>query len=228
MQVFVKDGKCSESSRCESLVNCTTYRGSIIVREAIANNITTTLSATFPALREITGFLVVVYFRKPLKFTVFPNLAVIRGQEQIVHYSLVVYRTMLQRVGLPSLTVIKSGGVRFDHNSQMCYIKTVKWRSIVLDKGHTVENFGISLYKNNENCFDRCLGSQCIAPSGHESVRQQYCYGPGSKANPECQKCEYTEMVSLFQSKVNFASPVLEARRDVRLQVEVPSGAAAL
>ena len=190
--IWVKDGKCTESSHCDQLVNCTTFKGNIILREAIGSNIkiNTTIPATFPALLEITGYLVVVYFQKPLKVDVFPNLAVIRGKEQIVHYSLVFYRTSLERVGLPSLTVIKSGGVRFDHNSQMCYVKTVKWRAIVLEKEHTVENFGISLYKNNDNCYDKCLDNHCVAPSGHDSTRQQYCFGPGNATHLECQKCK--------------------------------------
>lgn len=195
MEIWITDGRCSKSSLCELLVNCTTYQGSIILREAIGSNISTSIAATFPALREITGYLAVVYLQKPLKVDVFPNLAVIRGKEQIVHYSLVFYRTSFEKVGLPSLTVVKSGGLRFDHNSQMCYIKTVKWRSIVLEREHTEKNFGISFYKNNDNCFDKCLGSYCVAPSGHESTRQMYCFGPGNSTNPECQKCKWIELL---------------------------------
>ena len=194
MEIWITDGRCSKASHCESLVNCTTYKGSIIIREAIGSNLNTSMVATFPALREVTGYLAIVYLRKPLKIDVFPNLAVIRGKEHIVHYSLVFYRTFFEKVGLPSLTVIKSGGLRFDHNSQMCYIKTVRWRSIVLEKEHTEENFGISFYKNNDNCFDKCLDNHCVAPSGHDSTRQMYCFGPGNSTNPECQKSKWIEL----------------------------------
>ena len=123
----------------------------------------------------------------------FPNLAVIRGTSQILHYSLIIYQTLLERVILPSLTVIKSGGVRIDQNDQMCYIKTISWGSIVLDKGLTEENFGLTFYKNNENCYDKCLTGSCYAPSGHGSARQQHCFGPGNrlKDNPQCQKCKF-------------------------------------
>eukprot|EP00795_Rhopilema_esculentum_P006272 gene6272-11692_t len=185
---LLKD-KCAQNSNCEHLERCTTFHGSIVVRSLFGETRKVLYDASFPALREITGYLIVIYLKDlPSLSNLFPNLAVIRGQEQIVHYSLVIYNTLLERVILPSLTVIKSGGVRIDHNDRMCYIKTINWRSIVLDKAHTEENFGISFYKNNENCYNKCLVGQCYAPSGHDSPRQQHCFGPGSRSNPECQK----------------------------------------
>ncbi|XP_065059837.1 putative insulin-like peptide receptor isoform X1 [Rhopilema esculentum] len=190
IDIYVKNGKCTQRRNCEALVGCTTFEGNVIVRESFNPKANTTIPASFPALREITGYLVIFHVKTDLGSleNLFPNLAVIRGTYQIVHYSLVIYGTFFENVGLPSLTVIKSGGVRLDHNKQMCYIQTVKWRSIVLDKAYTEENFGISFYRNNENCYDQCLENHCIAPSGHDSTRQQYCFGPGNKTNAQCQK----------------------------------------
>ena len=124
----------------------------------------------------------------PSLSNLFPNLAVIRGQQQVMHYSLVIWNTLFEKVILPSLTAIKSGGVRIDRNDQMCYIKTIRWQSIVLDSSLAEENFGIAFYKNNDNCYDKCLIGSCYAPSG--STRKQHCFGPGSSENAECQKCE--------------------------------------
>ena len=178
-------------SNCESLRNCTTFQGSIVVRAMFKPTNRRLLDASFPALREITGYLIIIYLRDLHSLAnLFPNLAVIRGQEQVVHYSLVIYNTLLEKVILPSLTVIKSGGVRIDHNDQMCYIKTIRWRSIVLEKGLTEDNFGIAFYKNNENCYNKCLIGNCYAPSGHDSTRQQHCFGPGNSEDAECQKCK--------------------------------------
>ena len=201
IEIYVKNGKCTQLRNCEALVGCTTFEGNVIVRESFNPKANTTIPASFPALREITGYLVIFHVKTDLGSleNLFPNLAVIRGTYQIVHYSLVIYGTFFENVGLPSLTVIKSGGVRLDHNKQMCYIQTVKWRSIVLDKAYTEENFGISFYRNNENCYDQCLDNHCIAPSGHDSTRQQYCFGPGNKTNAQCQKCK-------FEFQASFAS----------------------
>ena len=192
-QLWLSKGKCTALSNCEPLRNCTTYQGSIVVRATFNPNAKPLFDASFPALREITGYLIIIYLRDTRSLSnLFPNLAVIRGEEQVVHYSLVIYSTLLEKVILPSLTVIKSGGVRIDHNDQMCYINTIRWRSIVLERGLTEENFGIAFYKNNENCYNKCLIGSCYAPSGLGSARKQHCLGPGNSENAECQKCMYS------------------------------------
>ena len=187
----VSKGECSVRSKCGRLVNCTTFQGSIIVREALGKNVATDVTAWFPALREITGYLAIVHiYNSANQVTVeklFPNLAVIRGQEQILHYSLVIVRTNLKRIVLPSLMQIQSGGVRIDNNERMCYVQTIHWRAIVLDTKQTKENFGISFYNNNEDCYDKCHG-KCIATRRHDNTRKRYCFGPGYGSNYECQK----------------------------------------
>ena len=195
-QLWLSKGKCADVSNCEPLRNCTTLQGSIVVRATYSPNVKALFDASFPALREITGYLIIFYLRDTHSLSnLFPNLAVIRGQEQVVHYSLVIYRTFLEKVTLPSLTVIKSGGVRIDHNDQMCYIETIRWRSIVLERSLTEENFGIAFYKNNENCYNKCLIGSCYAPSGLDSRRRQHCFGPGNSENAECQKCKLIKMM---------------------------------
>ena len=198
-QLWLVKGKCSANSNCDHLMNCTTLHGSIVVRATFDRNAKPLYDASFPALREITGYLIIIYLRDLHSLSnIFPNLAVIRGEKQVVHYSLVIYNTLLEKVILPSLTVIKSGGVRIDHNDQMCYVDTIRWRSIVLERALTEENFGIAFYKNNENCYNKCLIGHCYAPSGHHSARQQHCFGPGNTDNAECQKCKWIPIIFLF------------------------------
>eukprot|EP00794_Sanderia_malayensis_P009771 gene9771-10770_t len=190
LTLWLLDGWCTRG--CSELQNCTTFFGNIIVRPALTvkgNSTITKKMDSFPALREITGYLIVVFLKEYSKMPyLFPNLAVIRGRELFLHYALVYYRTELEKVNLPSLTVIESGGVRIDHNDNMCYVETVRWSSIVLENTQTRENFGLVFNKNNKNCYDKCYSRKCFAPSGHGNTRRQYCWGPGSKTGSfECQ-----------------------------------------
>ena len=72
-------------------------------------------------LTEITGYLLVslVHDERSLK-EIFPNLAVIRGTELFLDYSLVMYENDgLQEINLPSLTTILDGGVRIEKNIRL-------------------------------------------------------------------------------------------------------------
>ncbi len=204
--IWLLDGWCTKG--CEQLRNCTTVYGNIIVRPAFkfGAKVLKKQENSYPALREITGYLIVVFIKEyPGLPKLFPSLAVIRGMQLLLHYALVFYRTELQKVNLPALTVIKSGGVRIDHNDKMCYLETIRWKSIVLEKTQTKENFGIAFDKNNKNCYDKCYSRKCFAPSGHGNARQQYCWGPGNKEKGdfECQKCKlrFTLRSSKFSSE---------------------------
>ena len=196
--VWLLNGYCAKD--CWVLQNCTTFFGNIIVRPSLpGKNVAlpktkTSKDASFPALREISGYLIVVFAEEyPGLPLLFPNLSVIRGMELFLHYALVFYRADLKKINLPSLTVIKSGGVRIEHNEKMCYVETIRWRSIILEKTQTKENFGIAFNMNNKNCYDKCYSRKCFAPSGHGSARIQYCWGPGNTKTKdmECQQCEF-------------------------------------
>ena len=85
---------------CKELDNCTTFEGSIqiqIVRQASPEVMS---QLTEKSLKEIS-----------------PNLAVIRGTELFLDYSLVMCENDgLQEINLPSLTTILDGGVRIEKN----------------------------------------------------------------------------------------------------------------
>ena len=141
----------------------------------------------FPKLTEITGYLLVslVYGERSLK-EIFPNLAVIRGKELFLDYSLVIYENDgLQEINLPSLTTILDGGVRIEKNINLCYVKTIRWESIMNS------NNSLALGTNNNDCYDTCFGGKCKPPAGHGRSTRQYCWAPGKDAqNADCQSCK--------------------------------------
>ena len=140
----------------------------------------------FPKLTEITGYLLVslVYGERSLK-EIFPNLAVIRGKELFLDYSLVIYENDgLQEINLPSLTTILDGGVRIEKNINLCYVKTIRWESIMNS------NNSLVLGTNNNDCYDTCFGGKCKPPAGHGRSTRQYCWAPGKDPqNADCQSC---------------------------------------
>ena len=181
-------------SRCKELQNCTTYEGSVqlqIVRNAdeqVMNEL------RFPRLTEITGHLLIslVHSQRSLK-EIFPNLAVIRGRELFLDYSLVIYENKgLEEINLPSLTTILNGAVRIEKNINLCYVNTIRWKSIMRKNSG---KFAFVSSNNNDACYDTCYEDKdhkCTTPSGHtDSPNDAYCWGPGtSQDNDECQYCK--------------------------------------
>ena len=178
------DGKCPN---CEPLANCTTVRGSLVVRQRFGRPQGGS-DPYFPFLTEITGYLIIFYLQSKIDlFSFFPNLAVIRGQTLFSNYAFVVHNSKLETIDLRALTVIKRGGIRIQKNNNLCYAKTVRWKSILLEKALDQNNYGIVFSKNNENCYDKCFKGQCSAPPGHGLSGSQYCWGPGRPQDYECQ-----------------------------------------
>lgn len=179
---------------CEALANCTTLEGSIQIQMVRKASDAVMKQLRFPKLTEITGHLLVslVYSQRSLK-EIFPNLAVIRGRELYLDYSLVIYENDgLEEVNLPSLTTILRGGVRIEKNINLCYVKTVRWKSIM--RNTKVDEYTLVLNSNNNACYDRCFQTgtrKCTPPGGHGSLTNQYCWAPGDKQNADCQACKY-------------------------------------
>jgi insulin receptor len=137
----------------EELRGCTVIEGSLQINmvfqlrgESVSTNI------TFPELREITGFLMAFSTTSKLSFkTLFPNLAVIRGQELVENYALVVFKMSgMEEIGLPSLTNILRGAVWIVDNENLCYVDTVDWTKI------TNESSTDGVLKNKQQCPDTC------------------------------------------------------------------------
>lgn len=172
---------------CEKLENCTTLEGSIQVQMVRKASDAVMKQLQFPKLTEITGHLLVslMYGRRSLR-EIFPNLAVIRGRQVFLDYSLIIYQNDgLEEVNLPSLTTILRGGVRIEKNINLCYVETIRWKSIM--RNTKVDEYTLVLNSNNNDCYDRCFQQKCTPPAGHGSLTNQYCWAPGAGSNADCQ-----------------------------------------
>lgn len=131
---------------------------------------------SFPALREITGYLLFyrVFGLRSIG-QLFPNLAVIRGQQLLFDFSFVVYELMqLQEIGLKSLAELQRGSVLIEKNPNLCYVESIDWGRI----GHSgrLNHFiqGNKRASECPKCQDRC-------PAGGDGRR--LCWN-----NDDCQK----------------------------------------
>ena len=112
---------------------------------------------SFPALREITGYLLFyrVFGLRSIG-QLFPNLAVIRGQQLVFDFSFVVYELLqlqvrnyfycfsnvasmslnltfletAQEIGLKSLAELQRGSVLIEKNPNLCYVESIDWGRI--------------------------------------------------------------------------------------------------
>uniref|UniRef100_A0A182YDQ9 receptor protein-tyrosine kinase n=2 Tax=Anopheles stephensi TaxID=30069 RepID=A0A182YDQ9_ANOST len=128
----------------------------------------------FPKLREVTGYM--LFFRVINLTTLrrlFPQLAVIRGQQLIGNYALVFYymENMIE-VGLKSLIAIQRGFVYTLHCPQLCHLDTIDWAAIS----------GLDNNTKNLNSFEPPK-SVCNKSEVCRSCEPKFCWGSES-----CQK----------------------------------------
>ncbi|OXA61387.1 Insulin-like peptide receptor [Folsomia candida] len=137
----------------DMLRGCSVIEGSLQINMVFINpSADFRQNITFPELREITGFLMAFSTPKIISLkTLFPNLAVIRGQELIENYALLIYKMPgMQEIGLPSLTNIVRGAVWIVDNENLCYVDTVDWTKIANESNTE------GIFKNKQQCPDTC------------------------------------------------------------------------
>lgn len=61
---------------------------------------------------------------------------------------------------------------------------------IFQDKDHK-EEYGIVMKSNNLDCGSACYTDHCYPAAGHSNnPKAQFCWGPGTQDDPQCQKCK--------------------------------------
>jgi insulin receptor len=119
-------------SDLNGLRDCRVFEGSVSIvllddlSEEASHNI------SFPNLIEITGFLL-LYRISGIKnlYHLFPNLAVIRGRDIFIDYSLIIYELEdLEEIGMINLMSIERGNVRIEKNNKLCYADKIDWTLI--------------------------------------------------------------------------------------------------
>ncbi|XP_063875014.1 insulin receptor-like isoform X2 [Scylla paramamosain] len=172
----------------DNLMNCRIVEGSIEIVLIKSVSEDDWKPWKFPHLVEITDFLL-VYQVESLKSLgqLFPNLTVIRGMKLLYHYSLVIYNTHLENIGLYNLRAILRGSVRIQNNINLCYVHTVSWDALMNSSSDNV------LTDNIEPLCKNC----CPSCSTRQSQEQhcQYCWS-STKSQQICSECDHGCMAS--------------------------------
>ncbi|KAL4658886.1 insulin receptor-like [Arapaima gigas] len=140
----------------QMLRNCTVIEGHLKILLMFKTKPEDFRGVSFPQLTVITDYLLLfrVYGLESLR-NLFPNLAVIRGNNLFFNYGLVLFEMLqLKDIGLRSLTNITRGAVRIEKNQDLCYLSTLDW-SKILD---SAEDNYIVANKNERECGDVCPG----------------------------------------------------------------------
>lgn len=152
------------------LENCTVINGNlhIVLIEGSSDQYK---DLAFPNLVEIKDHLLMyrVYGLRTLRY-LFPNLAVIRGEDLITNYAFVIYEMpALEEIGLTSLNMIKRGDIRIEKNPNLCYLGTIEWKWIA----ESATDSFIQQNKDEEQCVDFCPpGCQhCWTPEDCQTFR---------------------------------------------------------
>lgn len=136
-------------SSFQSLKGCRVVEGFLQILLFDHVNETYFENLSFPELTEITDYFL-MYRVNGLRSLgqLFPNLAIIRGQNLFFTYSFVLFEmSSLQEIGLYSLTDIVHGLIRIDKNPLLCFVKTIDWDLIAHEHG---EHFIDSSKSDNE------------------------------------------------------------------------------
>uniref|UniRef100_A0AAU7YU79 receptor protein-tyrosine kinase n=1 Tax=Eriocheir sinensis TaxID=95602 RepID=A0AAU7YU79_ERISI len=136
--------------------NCKTVEGSIEIFRIKFVSKESIEEWSFPDLVEITDFLLVYHVEGLTSLAqLFPNLAVIRGMKLLERYSLVIYKTHIEVIGLYNLRAILRGSVKIKNNINLCYIHTVNWAAIVRGPDDNV------IMDNSESLCKKCCPTCC-------------------------------------------------------------------
>ena len=176
----------------DALENCTVIEGSLqILLMGSQSDVAEYMNQrSYPKLREITGYLLFyrVNYLKSLS-RLFPNLAVIRGQQLFYDYALILFEMEhLEDIGLPSLMTISRGAVRLEKNPVLCYLDTINWDHICA--GDNVEHF-ITENQDINQCNHYCP-TECDVDVNNSELggyERKFCWN-----QDHCQKCEYSKV----------------------------------
>ncbi|KAF2901796.1 hypothetical protein ILUMI_04392 [Ignelater luminosus] len=139
------------------LRGCTAVVGNLKI-VLLENSYSHINNVSFPELKEISGYLLFyrVFGLRSIG-TLFPNLAVIRGDILLTNYALIIYNLPdLEEINLYNLQYIETGSTRIERCPKLCFVDEINWDTIG-SPSHSVDYF-------NENedtcksCPEKCNG----------------------------------------------------------------------
>ncbi|KAM7354668.1 insulin-like peptide receptor isoform 1-T6 [Cochliomyia hominivorax] len=165
------------------LKNCTVITGFLIIAQIPHRNAKCDFSQyQFANLREITDFLIINEVRNMSSIkNMFPNLAVIRGQQLLVNYALIVTSVQdLEKIEFRSLIAIQRGHVLVDANPKLCSTEKINWTRLTLKPGQN------SIFLDKK--------AQCPLETKCNGCKRDSCW-----SNDVCQKIENDSVLSIMQ-----------------------------
>lgn len=187
-------------SNLRSLENCTVIEGHLKILLMFNTRPEDFRGLSFPRLVMITDYMLLfrVYGLESLS-TLFPNLAVVRGNNLFFNYALVMYEMLqLKEVGLRGLVNITRGAVRMEKNPDLCYLSTLDW-SKILD---SAEDNYIVANKNESECSDVCPGTVSGDLSCTQTAWNSH-FGVRCWNQDHCQKSECTFLQRFFYTNTD-------------------------
>uniref|UniRef100_A0A182PE85 receptor protein-tyrosine kinase n=1 Tax=Anopheles epiroticus TaxID=199890 RepID=A0A182PE85_9DIPT len=191
------DPKCTnvdirnDLRRLREIENCTVINGffQMVLIERVESS--EFEKYTFKKLREVTGYM--LFFRVMNLVTLrrmFPQLAVIRGQQLIGNYALVFYyMEKMIELGLKNLIAIERGFVFTMHCPQLCHLDTIDWNAISGLKNGTSSKNTFEPPKsvcNNSSVCRSCEPKFCWGSESCQKFYKGYNFNHRIKCHPQC------------------------------------------
>uniref|UniRef100_A0A182TM38 receptor protein-tyrosine kinase n=1 Tax=Anopheles melas TaxID=34690 RepID=A0A182TM38_9DIPT len=177
--------------RLKQIENCTVINGflQMVLIERVPSEEFEKYSCKH--LREVTGYM--LFFRVINLVTLrrlFPQLAVIRGQQLIGNYALVFYymENMIE-LGLKNLVAIQRGFVYTLHCPQLCHLDTIDWAAISgLENGTKSQNSfePPKSVCNNSTVCRACVPTYCWGSESCQKFYNGYNFNGRIKCHPQC------------------------------------------
>ncbi|CAH1249286.1 ERBB4 [Branchiostoma lanceolatum] len=155
----------------KNFTNCTIIEGSLVITKqafdgdpwAGFNAMSPSELSVFSTVEEITGYLQIEGQHDDFTdISMFRNLKIIQGRELYNQYSLVIYQTSLESLGLTSLQQVNNGKINIRKNKKLCYnVDDAVWSRIL--KNPATQQRQINENKNKTQCVaeGRTCSAQC-------------------------------------------------------------------
>ncbi|XP_055312021.1 epidermal growth factor receptor-like [Sitodiplosis mosellana] len=162
-------------------------------------------------IREVTGYVLISFVN--VENVVLPSLQIIRGQILFElgaeNYSLIVHKSEIKSLELPSLREILSGSVYINKNNNLCFAQTINWKEIVTGPFNVSTITGQNCPECHRSCVEGCWGEgihncqkfskikcplhcsegRCFGPNSHDCCHLSCAGGCTGPTNKECLAC---------------------------------------
>uniref|UniRef100_A0A182J7Y1 receptor protein-tyrosine kinase n=1 Tax=Anopheles atroparvus TaxID=41427 RepID=A0A182J7Y1_ANOAO len=178
-------------SRLALIENCTVING--FLQMVLMDRVPAEAFAQYnlSKLREITGYMLL--FRVVNLGTLrnlFPNLTVIRGQQLIGNFALVIYDMgSMFELGLKSLVAIQRGFVYTLHCPLLCHLDTIDWAAMTGQDNSTKNHNSLETPKAACNSAEVCRGcdqNYCWGSTSCQKFDTGYNFNGKMKCHPQC------------------------------------------